>query len=257
MAYENLTLTFDGRLATLTVQRPEARNALDAETVAELRAALEEVRERRAGVLVVTGAGDTAFASGPDPQAVRDRRRDDALAAATSRLLATLEAHDAVSVAAVNGWALGAGCELALACDLRIAADNAVFGLPEPSYGVIPGSGGTQRLPRLVGLGRAKEMVLTGARWNARKAFEVGLVGAVVPLAELAKAAHEWAERVLAQGPLALRLAKRALNASSQMPLAAGLEYEAAAEALTFESRDKEEGTKALQERRKPLFTGD
>jgi enoyl-CoA hydratase len=206
---------------------------------------------------VVTGAGDKAFVSGADIKAIQARRRDDALASINSRLMSAIEAHEAVSIAAVNGYALGGGCELALACDLRIAAETAVFGLPEPTLGIIPGAGGTQRLPRIVGLGRAKEMVLTGARWDARQALAAGLVSQVVPPAELPRAARALAERVLALGPLAVRLAKAALNLSAQAPLAAGLVYESTAQAITFESRDKAEGTAAFLEKRRPDFKGD
>jgi enoyl-CoA hydratase len=257
VAYRNLALAVDGRVAVITVDRPKARNALDGETVEEFHHALEQVRALGAAVLIVTGAGDKAFVSGADIGAIRARQRDDALASINSRLMSAVEAHEAVSIAAVNGHALGGGCELALACDLRIAAQNAVFGLPEPSLGIIPGAGGTQRLPRVVGLGRAKEMVLTGARWNAAKALECGLVSEVVPLDQLMAAARAMAERVLALGPLAVRLAKSALNASAQMPLAAGLVFESTAQAITFESRDKVEGTTAFLEKRKPRFTGE
>ncbi|MFI5327229.1 MAG: enoyl-CoA hydratase/isomerase family protein, partial [Candidatus Rokuibacteriota bacterium] len=189
--------------------------------------------------------------------AIRQRTRDDAFASINSRLMTAIEGHDAVSIAAVNGYALGGGCEVALACDLRIAATNAVFGLPEPTLGIIPGAGGTQRLPRIVGLGRAKEMILTGARWDAARALEVGLVSRVVPLVELMPAARALAEKVLALGPLAVKLAKAALNASSQMPLSAGLAFESTAQAITFESDDKMEGTTAFLEKRKPVFRGD
>ena len=257
MDYHNLELRQDGRLATLTVRRPAVRNALDGDTVAEMHRALDEVRAARATVLIVTGQGDQAFVSGADISAIRERRRDDALASINSRLMTAVEAHEAVTIAAVNGYALGGGCELALACDLRIAAENAVFGLPEPGLGIIPGAGGTQRLPRIVGLGRAKEMILAGARWDARKALEAGLVSQVVPLAELMSAARAMAERVLALGPLAVRLAKAAVNASSQMPLGAGLAFESTAQAITFESRDKMEGTSAFLEKRRPRFTGE
>jgi enoyl-CoA hydratase len=257
MSYQNLILSLDGRVATLTVSRPEVRNALDTATVDELHRALDDVRRARASVLILTGAGDKAFVSGADIRAIRERRRDDALAAINSRLMAAVESHEAVSIAAVNGAALGGGCELALACDLRLAAENAVFGLPEPSLGIIPGAGGTQRLPRIVGLGRAKEMILTGARWNAARALELGLVSEVVPASELMAAARAMAERVLGLGPLAIRLAKAALNASAQMPLAAGLLFESAAQAITFESKDKLEGTSAFLEKRKPSFTGE
>jgi enoyl-CoA hydratase len=255
--YDNLTLAHDGRIATLTVNRPQVRNALDTATVAEFHRALDEVRDARATVLVITGAGDKAFVSGADVSAIRARKRDDALAGINSRLMSAVESHEAVTIAAVNGYALGGGCELALACDLRIASDNAVFGLPEPTLGIIPGAGGTQRLPRVVGLGRAKEMILTGARWDAARALEVGLVSAVVPPADLARTTREWADRVLALGPLAVRLAKASLNASAQMPLAAGLAYESAVQAITFESQDKHEGTTAFLEKRKPQFRGE
>jgi enoyl-CoA hydratase len=257
MTYRSLRLELDGRLATLTVDRPAVRNALDTATVEEFHQALEEVRQARAGVLVITGAGEKAFVSGADVDAIRQRRRHDALASINSRLMTAVESHEAVSIAAVNGYALGGGCELALACDLRIAAEHAVFGQPEPALGIIPGAGATQRLPRIVGLGRAKEMILTGARWDARQALANGLVSEVVPGAELMAAARAMAERILALGPLAVRLAKAALNASSQMPLAAGLSFESAAQAITFESRDKEEGTSAFLEKRKPAFRGD
>jgi len=257
MAYANLTLEHDGRVSTLTVSRPQVRNALDTATVQEIHRALDEVRAERSTVLVITGAGDKAFVSGADVSAIRERGRDDALAGINSRLMAAVESHEAVTIAAVNGFALGGGCELALACDLRIAAENAVFGLPEPTLGIIPGAGGTQRLPRVVGLGRAKEMILTNARWDARRALEVGLVSEVVPLADLPRAARAWAERVLALGPLAVRLAKASLNASAQMPLAAGLQYESAVQAVTFQSADKQEGTTAFLEKRKPVFKGE
>jgi enoyl-CoA hydratase len=257
MAYENLLLVIDGRVAILTVNRPEKRNALDTATVAEMHRALDAVRAAKASVLIVTGAGDKAFVSGADISAIQARGRDDALLSINSRLMAAVEAHEAVSIAAVNGYALGGGCELALACDLRIAAENAVFGLPEPGIGIIPGAGATQRLPRLVGLGRAKEMVLAGARWDAAKALHCGLVSEVVPLPDLIQAARALAGRVLALGPLAVRLSKLALNASSSMPLAAGLLYESTAQAITFESADKQEGTSAFLEKRAPRFKGE
>jgi enoyl-CoA hydratase len=257
VSYSNLRLALDGRLATLTVDRPDVRNALDLATVRELHEALDEVRRARAGVLILTGAGDKAFVSGADIRAIRERRRDDALAGINSRLMAAVEGHDAVTIAAINGAALGGGCELALACDLRICVESAVFGQPEAALGIIPGAGATQRLPRVVGLGRAKELVLTGARWDSRKALEAGLVSEVVPAAELMPAARRLAERVLALGPLAVRLSKMGLNASAQMPLGAGLAYESALQAITFESRDKLEGTSAFLEKRKPAFTGE
>lgn len=256
-SYANLTLAIEGRLGLLTVDRPAVRNALDTATVEEFHRALEELRHARVGVFIVTGAGDKAFVSGADIQSIRARRRDDALASINSRLMAAVENHEAVSIAAINGVALGGGCELALACDLRLAAEHALFGQPEPALGIIPGAGATQRLPRIVGLGRAKELVLTGARWNAQQALAAGLVSEVVPATELLPAARRLATRVLALGPLAVRLSKAALNASTQMPLGAGLAFESAVQAITFESRDKHEGTSAFLEKRRPEFTGE
>ncbi|HVQ27933.1 MAG TPA: enoyl-CoA hydratase-related protein, partial [Vicinamibacteria bacterium] len=229
----------------------------DGETTAELYRALDVIRAAKIPVFILTGAGDAAFVAGADIRAIRERRRDDALASINSRLMTAVETHEAVSIAAVNGVAFGGGCELALACDLRIAAEHAVFALPEPSLGIIPGAGGTQRLPRVVGLGRAKEMILTGARWDAAQALRHGLVNEVVPAAELLAAARRMAERILALGPLAVRLAKTALNASSQMPLGAGLVFESTAQAITFESADKREGTTAFLEKRRPEFRGE
>jgi enoyl-CoA hydratase len=255
--YRNLVLETAGGIATLTVNRPEARNALDTATVEEFHQALGDVRSRNCAVLIITGAGDKAFVSGADIRAIRERRRNDALASINSGLMSAVEAHEAVTIAAVNGYALGGGCELALACDLRLAAESAVFGLPEPTLGIIPGAGGTQRLPRVVGLGRAKEMILTGARWDARRALEAGLVCEVVPSARLMEAARALGGRVLELGPLAVRLAKRALNASTEMPLRAGLLYESALQAVTFESADKMEGTAAFLEKRKARFRGE
>lgn len=257
MAHRNIHLGVEGRVAILTVDRPEARNALDGDTVEEFHRALDEARQVKATVLIVTGGGDKAFVSGADINAIRARRRDDALASINSRLMTAVEAHEAITIAAVNGYALGGGCELALACDLRLASEAAVFGLPEPTLGIIPGAGGTQRLPRIVGLGRAKEMILTGARWDARQALAAGLVSEVVPPKELMSAARRMAERVLALGPLAVRLAKLAVNASMQMPLAAGLIYESTAQAITFDSKDKTEGTTAFLEKRPARFTGE
>jgi enoyl-CoA hydratase len=253
VTYKNLILEIDGKVATLTVNRPTVGNALDTETVQEMHQALDETA--RARVLIITGSGEKIFVSGADIRAIRARKRSDALRSINSRLMTAVEEHEAVTIAAVNGYALGGGCELALACDLRIAAENAVFGLPEPSLGIIPGAGGTQRLPQIVGLGRAKEMILTGARWDARKALAFGLVTEVVLPAHLLASARAMAQKVLALGPLATRLAKTTLNASAHAPLRAGLMLESMAQAITFESKDKEEGTSAFLEKRKPVFT--
>jgi enoyl-CoA hydratase len=253
----NILLAIEGPLAVVTVNRPDKRNALDLATVEEFHQALVRIADARCAVFIVTGAGDKSFVAGADINAIKARRRNDALAGINTKLMSAIETHDAVAIAAVNGFAMGGGCELALACDLRIASERAVFGLPEPTLGIIPAAGGTQRLPRIVGMGRAKEMILTGARWDAKRALEFGLVSEVVPGAELMSAARAMAARVIALGPLAIRLAKQALNASANMPLQSGLAFESVIQAIAFESKDKLEGASAFLEKRKPSFTGE
>jgi len=245
-------------VAVLRVNRPEVRNALDLATVREMSAALETLStDDSVGAIVITGAGDTVFVSGADINAIKARTRDDGLAAINSSLFAAIDKCPKVTIAAVNGLALGGGCELALSCDLRIAAAHAKFGQPEVGLGIIPGAGATQRLPRIVGLGRAKHLILTGDAIDAQRALDWGLVSAVVPAAELMTQALALAEKVLTRGPLAIRLAKLALNASARVDLDSGLLFETLAQAICFDSRDKQEGTSAFLEKRTPKFTGD
>ncbi len=254
----NTDITRHGKVAVLRVNRPEVRNALDLATVRELTAAIAALSaDDSVGAIVITGAGDAVFVSGADINDIRARRRNDGLAAINSTLFAAIDKCPKVTIAAVNGLALGGGCELALACDLRIAAAQAKFGQPEVGLGIIPGAGATQRLPRLVGLGRAKHLILTGDAIDAPNALEWGLVSAVVPAAELMTHALALAERVLSRGPLAIRLAKLALNASARVDLDSGLLIETLAQAICFESADKQEGTTAFLEKRPARFTGE
>lgn len=255
--YANIRVDVAGRVGTLTVNRPAVRNALDRATVRELTAALASLSARDdIGAIVITGAGAQAFVSGADINDIKVRTRDDGLAAINSTLFSLFERCDKLTIAAVNGPALGGGCELAIACDLRVAADHVKFGQPELMLGIIPGAGGTQRLPRLVGLGRAKHLILTGEAIDAHTALAWGMVSAVVPATELASTVHALAERVLARGPLAIRLAKLALNASARVDLDSGLLIETLAQALCFASEDKLEGAQAFLEKRKPKFKG-
>ena len=257
MSYKNLTVTVDDAIAVLTFDRPEVRNALNLETVQEAQDALAGLAADAAvGVLILTGQGDKAFVSGADINEIRARSRADGLAAINSTFFTAVERFPRPTIAAINGYALGGGCELALACDLRVAADIAKFGQPELGLGIIPAAGGTQRLPRVVGLGRAKYLILTGEIIDAARALEIGLVSAVVPAAELEATARDLARRVLRQGPLAARLAKLALNASARVDLDSGLVIETLAQAICFDSSDKEEGATAFLEKRKPRFTG-
>jgi enoyl-CoA hydratase len=253
----NIRIDIDGAIATLTFDRPAVRNALNLETVNECHAALADLAAHRdLGALILTGTGEAAFVSGADINEMRQRTRDEGLAAINSSLFAAVERFPRPTIAAVNGYALGGGCELALACDIRIAADRAKFGQPELGLGIIPGAGATQRLPRIVGLGHAKHLILTGEIIDARRALEIGLVSAVVPPASLLPKAREIAKQILRQGPLAARLAKLALNASARVDLDSGLLIETLAQTICYESEDKAEGTAAFLEKRKPKFTG-
>jgi len=244
-------------IATLTIDRPEVKNALDLETVNECHRALNALEANAdAGVLIVTGGGASSFVSGADINDIRARGRDEGLAAINSSLFAHIERFPRPTIAAINGYALGGGCELALACDIRVASETARFGQPELGLGIIPGAGATQRLPRIVGLGWAKHLVLTGEIIDAKQALEIGLVTMVTPAGQLQIRARELARKVLRQGPLAARLAKLTLNASARVDLDSGLLIETLAQAICYSSEDKQEGTTAFLEKRKPRFSG-
>ncbi len=255
--WKNVRLENDGALWTLTVDRPEARNALDTRTVKEMHEALDSLDMDQPGVLILTGGGEKSFVAGADIGSLRERNKKDALASINGALFTRIENLPWPVIAAVNGYSLGGGCELALCSDIRVASENARFGLPEASLGIIPAGGGTQRLPRLIGLSRAKLWVLTGDIYDAEEACRIGLVSKVVPIAELMDAAREIANKILARAPLAVRLAKVALNQSARMPLDSGLLFESVAQGILFESKDKYEGMTAFLEKRKPTYTGD
>jgi enoyl-CoA hydratase len=255
--YKNLKVTVEDGVATIVVDRPAVKNALNLETVHEGHAALAELAARdEVGALIITGAGESSFVSGADINDIRARSRDDGLAAINSSFFAAVERFPRPTIAAVNGYALGGGCELALACDIRVAADSAKFGQPELGLGIIPGAGATQRLPRIVGMGWAKHLVLTGEIIDAKQALEIGLVTAVMPGSQLQVRARELAKKILRQGPLAARLAKLSLNASARVDLDSGLLIETLAQAICYSSEDKQEGTSAFLEKRKAKFTG-
>jgi enoyl-CoA hydratase len=255
--FRNLRLEISESIATLAVDRPSVKNALNRETVEEFQRALDDLAPNaEVGVLIITGAGESAFVSGADINDIRTRSGADGLAAINSSLFAKVDRFPKPVIAAINGYALGGGCELALACDIRVASDTAKFGQPELGLGIIPGAGATQRLPRVVGLGWAKHLVLTGEVIDARQALEIGLVTAVMPAGQLQVRARELARRILRQGPLAARLAKLSLNASARVDLDSGLLIETLAQTICYDSADKKEGTTAFLEKRKPKFTG-
>ncbi|MFQ5662773.1 MAG: enoyl-CoA hydratase/isomerase family protein [Terriglobia bacterium] len=257
-SYKTILLTVSEGIAVLTVNRPGVRNALSAETVKEIHAALRALGGRDdVGVLILTGAGDKAFVSGADIREIRERGKREALEAINQELFTAVENFPQPVIAAVNGYALGGGCELALACDIRIAAEQARFGFPETGLGIMPAAGGTQRLPRQIGWGRAKELILTGEIIDAHTAERLGLVNKVVPREELLETARAYGKKILSRGPLAIRLAKRALNVAARTGLDVGLEVERLAQTVLFESKDKQEGTTAFLEKRKPKFRGE
>ena len=254
---ETLKVEIDDRLAVVTVDRPEVRNALSRQVLAELRDALADLRERDdVGLVAFTGAGDKAFVAGADISQLRHYDLHTGLAAEMQRTFDVVEAFPKPTVAAVNGFALGGGCELAMACDIRIASDNARFGLPETSLSVLPGAGGTQRLARLVGTGRAIEMILTGRFVDATEAHAIGLVTAVVPADGLAGELRRLADQILAKGPLAVRLAKLVVRAGMDADQRTGQVVEQLAQALLYTTADKAEGTSAFLEKRPPTFKG-
>jgi enoyl-CoA hydratase len=249
----------DDGVAVVTVNRPDALNALDAETLGALRDRLVEIAdEPDVRVVVLTGAGDRAFIAGADIKYmsgldVDEAKRWGALGQEAGRLLETMPKP---TIAAVNGFALGGGCELALACDFRYAARNAKLGQPEVNLGIIPGWGGTQRLARTVGIGVAKELVLTGRMVDAEEALRIGLVNAVFDQGELVEKTLQSARALAAKGPLALAAAKSALNRALAGDHAENLEREAKDFGELFASEDAKEGMTAFAEKREARFTG-
>ncbi len=255
--YETILTGAEDGIGTITLNRPDVRNALSSQVLKDLRAALDEFREDdRVGVVAFTGAGEKAFVAGADIGELRQRTFLDALASAMQAFCDEVEGYEKPTIAAVNGYALGGGCELAMACDIRIASENARFGLPEVTLGILPGAGGTQRLSRLIGKGRAVEMILTGRMMGAEEALSAGLVSKVVPQEGLMDAVKETAGQVLSKGPLAVRLAKLAVQAGYETDQRTGLLIERLAQAVLFTSEDKREGTSAFVEKRRPDFKG-
>ena len=247
------------RVAWVTIQRPEKLNALNEDVLKELDCAFAGLEhDGNVGVVVLTGAGEKAFVAGADISELKD------LDSASARVQALkgqavfqrIEDLSKPVIAAVNGFALGGGCELALACHLRLASENARFGLPEVSLGIIPGYGGTQRLPRLVGKGVALDMILSGEMVGAADALRMGLVSRVFPQAELKAGVEKLANTILSRGPLALRSALTAVHQGLEMPQDQGLQFEAALFGLLAASQDMKESMGAFLEKRPAAFTG-
>jgi enoyl-CoA hydratase len=258
MELKNLLLD-RATIATLTVNRPAALNALDRRVLEEIAQVLRDVRHDPAvRVLIVTGAGDRAFVAGADIAAMAAMSAVEGLEFSRlgHRVMQTFEDLPIPVIAAVNGFALGGGLELALACDLIVASDKARFGQPEINLGLIPGFGGTQRLPHRIGHVRARELVMTGDMIDAKTALELGLVNAVTAPGELMATARSLAEKLASKSAFALRQAKAALRAAATAPEDAGLRFEQEAFGVAFASADRVEGTKAFLEKRPPKWQG-
>lgn len=258
MEFRTLGVATTDRIATITIDRPEKRNALSGEVRHELLMALDAVSaDEHVRVVVLTGAGDKAFVAGADIGEFADRTPLEQRAAmAGRRVFDAVAACPKPTIASINGVALGGGCELAMACDLRIATRSARLGQPEVRLGILPGGGGTQRLPRLVGAGRAMRLIMTGELIDAVEAERIGLVDQVVDDGELADRTRELASHLAAQSPVALRLIKDAVRAAAELPLQAGLAYERELFITAFASDDRTEGVAAFLEKRQPAFRG-
>jgi enoyl-CoA hydratase len=259
MTNENIRLEMEGPLAILTVSRPKQLNALNSQTLREMEVALHSLAQNaQIRALIVTGAGDKAFVAGADISEMVNLtpQQAGALSGLGHRVVHLMESLSFPTIAAVNGYAFGGGCELALCCDLIYASQNAKFGLPEVGLGVIPGFGGTQRLTRLVGRVRAKELIFTGEPIDAAKAQEIGLVLEVIPSDRLMDHCKDIAAKVGSKAPLAVSQAKRVIEDGSDQHLRGGNELERHAFAILFSSDDQTEGMRAFLEKRKPVFKG-
>jgi enoyl-CoA hydratase len=260
MNFETLLVEISAGTALVTINRPKALNALNEQTLRELQCAFTGFADDdQAQVIIITGSGEKAFVAGADIAAMQPLSATEArrFAKLGHEVMGSIEGCPKPVIAAVNGFALGGGCELALGCDIRLAADNARFGQPEVNLGVIPGFGGTQRLARLVGRGLALEMILTGDLIDAAEAYRIGLVNKVVPQAELLDAAKQLAAKIISKGPYAVKLAKEAVRNGLEMDLARANQYEADLFGLCFASVDQKEGMQAFLEKRPAQFKGE
>lgn len=257
MSVSNIALAREDSLAIVTIDRREARNALNRTTLIALRDTILALNADDAvGVIILTGAGEKAFVAGADIAALKDRSMLQTLYNENQSVLTEIAEIQKPVIAAVNGYALGGGCELALACDLRIASENAKFGFPELGLGFIPGAGGTQRLSRIVGIPKAKELIFTGDILDAWEAANIGLVSRVVPLGELLIAAKKMADKIIKNAPWAVKIAKLLIDRGADVDLHTGLLMERLGQSVLFGTEDRCEGVISFLEKRKPKYHG-
>ncbi len=259
MEYRNILVSFEGEIGILTINRPKALNALNIETLEDIQMGLQEAKKNAAmKVLIVTGAGEKAFVAGADITEMKGMSSLEALN--FSRMghltLKMIQDLDRPVIAAVNGFALGGGTEIAVACDFIYASENARFGLPEVTLGIFPGFGGTQRLPRLIGKGKAKELIFSGKMISAQEAYQMGIVNRVVPQASLMEETKKGATQIAGNGAVGVRLAKMVIDAGFNMDLTEACALESYAFGIGFTTEDQKEGMTAFVEKRKPNFKG-
>lgn len=259
MAYETLLFEVKEGIAYVTINRPKVLNALNDKVISELEQVFTTIKEDdQVKAVILTGAGEKAFVAGADITQLVDLNtlQGKDFARKGQEVFCLIENLGKPVIAAINGFALGGGCELAMACTLRIASTNAKLGQPEVNLGIIPGYGGTQRLPRLVGKGRAMELLITGRMVDAQEAYQMGLVNKVVEPEKLMEEAEKLAKTIMSKGPVAIKLAIEAVNRGLEVSLEEGLRIEADLFGLSCSTKDKVEGTKAFLEKRKPSFQG-
>ena len=254
---EKILVRIEGKIAVVTINRPEVRNALDKEAWALLGdafASLDKNPEVR--VIILTGAGEKAFVAGADLNSLKVRTVLETAYSETNAIVRQIEKTSKPTIAAINGFCFGGGCEVAMACDIRIASENAKLGQTELNVGILPGGGGTQRLRNLVGKGKAMEMVLTGDAYTAQQALEMGLVNKVVPFESLMEEAMAMASKIAAKSPIVAKLAKRAVAEGENLPIDTALLLELLSQAVVFTTDDHLEGINAFLEKRTPEYTG-
>lgn len=258
MSSEKIKVTRNGAAAIITINRPEVYNAMDRECWVMLRQIVQELdADSSVRVIIITGAGEKSFIAGADINALRKRSAIETLRGENGKTALAVEQCTKPTIAAINGLALGGGCEIALACDLRIAAGNAKIGLTELNVGILPGAGGTQRLTQIVGLGRAMHMILTGEPIKAGEALACGLVTAVVPLEDLIKEALTTAEKLMKKSPITVQLAKTAVREGAKTNLSTALLLETLCQSVIFGTDDHMEGLTAFLEKRTPVYKGE
>lgn len=258
MELENIILEKDGHLAIVTINRPKALNALNSKTLKDLDLVLDDLeKDNDIYAVILTGAGEKAFVAGADISEMKDLSEEEGrnFGILGNRVFRRLEKLDKPVIAAVSGFALGGGCELAMSCDIRIASEKAKFAQPEAGLGITPGFGGTQRLPRLVGEGKAKELIYTCAMIKADEALRIGLVNKVVPLENLMDEAKAMANAIIANAPIAVKLCKDAINRGMQVDIDNAIEIEATDFGKCFATEDQKEGMSAFMEKREKNFS--